>query len=163
MFQQEVLETSMVKIIYPRDWERLRLNCLQNANYQCQHCGIKDGTILESKRSKRPYIVYLHAAHQHQDIANKAPQLIALCPRCHMKHDRQQVNGNRRSGYGKLISTENLARAVHSSGLVMWVASDGLHWSINQYQGIASDPLDAVTQALLFLQAVPTAPTGQNQ
>jgi hypothetical protein len=153
----------MVKIIYPRDWEQLRLDCLQNADYRCQHCGIKDGTILESKRSGRPYILYLHAAHQHQDIANQTPQLIALCPRCHMRHDRQQANGNRRSGYGKLISTENLARAVRESGLLMWVESDGLHWQCNHLYGVAADPLEAVVQALIFLQATPAEHTEHNK
>ncbi len=153
----------MVKIIYPRDWEALRLECLQKAGYQCQQCGIKDGTILESKRSGRPYIVYLHAAHVDNDITNPTPQLIALCPRCHMCHDRQQTNGNRRSGYGKLISTENLARAVSSSGLLMWVESDGLHWSISEYHGVAEGPLEAVVQALSCLQTTPATPTEHNQ
>ena len=153
----------MVKIIYPHDWQELRLACLQSADYRCQHCGIKDGTILESKRSGRPYIVYLHAAHQHQDIENSTPQLIALCPRCHMKHDREQANGNRRSGYGKLISTENLARAVRQSGLLMWVENDGLHWKVNHIEGVANDPLEAVVQALDFLQAAVSEQTQHNQ
>ena len=148
----------MVKIIYPRDWQQLRLTCEAKADYTCQYCGMKDGTILESKRSGRPYIVYLHAAHLNQDIANQTPQLIALCPRCHLKYDRQQAAGNRRSGYGKLISTDNLARAVYQAGLTMWVENDGLHWQYKHFHGIAEDPLDAVVQALFFLQAVPTAP-----
>jgi hypothetical protein len=141
----------MVKIIYPRDWEQLRLDCLQNADHQCQHCGIKDGTILESKRSGRPYIVYLHAAHTHSDIENPTPQLIALCPRCHMKFDREQADGNRRTGYGKLISTENLARAVRQSGLLLWVENDGIHWTINQLHGVTQGPLEAVVDALTQL------------
>ena len=140
----------MVRIIYP-----------QSADYRCQHCDIKDGTILESKRSGRPYIVYLHAAHQHQDIENSTPQLIALCPRCHMKHDREQANGNRRSGYGKLISTENLTHAVRQSGLLMWV--DGLHWQCNHLHCVATGPLEAVVQALTFLQTTPAAYTEHNQ
>ncbi len=77
-----------------------------------------------------------------------------------MKHDRQQANGNRRSGYGKLISTDNLARAVSSSGLLMWVENDGLHWSFHHHQGVAEGPLEAVVQALT---AVATEPTEQKQ
>jgi len=153
----------MVRIIYPRDWEQLRLDCLQKAHYTCEHCGIKDGTILQSKRSGRPSIVYLHAAHADNDINNPTPALVALCPRCHMRHDRQQANGSRRSGYGKLISTENLARAVRESGLLMWVENDGLHWSIREYHGVASDPLEAVVQALSFLQTAPAEHTENNE
>ena len=149
----------MVRIIYPRDWEQLRLECLQNANYTCSHCGIKDGTILQSKRSGRPYFVYLHAAHSDGDITNPTPVLVALCPRCHMKHDRQRTNGSRRSGYNKLISTENLARAVRMSGLLMWVESDGLHWQFNHLHGVAQGPLEAVVQALSCLQTTPDEPT----
>ncbi len=80
-----------------------------------------------------------------------------------MRHDRQQANGSRRSGYGKLISTENLARAVRESGLLMWVENDGLHWSIREYHGVASDPLEAVVQALSFLQTAPAEHTENNE
>lgn len=155
MSRREVLRHKMVKMIYPRDWEQLRLACRQNAGYTCRHCGIKDGTIQISKRSGRPSILYLHAAHLHSDIDNPTPQLIALCPRCHMKYDRQQTTGSRRAGYGKLISTDNLARAVHKAGLIMWVENDGLYWQCNHLHGTASDPLDSVVQALSFLQMVP--------
>jgi len=80
-----------------------------------------------------------------------------------MKHDREQANGSRRSGYGKLISTENLARAVRESGLLMWVENDGLHWKVNHIEGIATDPLEAVVQALDFLQAAVPEPMQHNQ
>jgi hypothetical protein len=143
----------MVRIIYPRDWEQLRLDCLRSASYQCEHCGIKDGMILESKRSGRPYIVYLHAAHAYNDIDNPTPSLTALCASCHIRHDRQQATGNRRSGYGKFITTENLAQAIQQSGLLIWVENDGLHWKINQHEGTADDPPQAVTDAISSLAA----------
>ena len=41
------------------------------------------------------------------------------------------------------------------SGLVMWVENDGLHWQSKHFHGIAESPLDAVVQALSFLQTVP--------
>jgi 5-methylcytosine-specific restriction endonuclease McrA len=127
----------MVRIISPRDWEQLRLDCLQKADYPCQHCGMKDGTILESQRSKRPYIVYLHTAHHHQDMDNPIPQLLALCPSCHMKHDRQTDQSPHRTGYGKRISTQQLALTVKDAGLIMWVENDGLHWQIDSFTGVA--------------------------
>ena len=152
----------MVKIIYPRDWEQLRLACLQKANDTCEQCGSKDGAILQSKRSGIPSLVSLHAAHTDNDTINPTPVLVALCPCSHMRHGWQQVNGGARSGYGKHILTENLARAVRESGLLVWRENDGLHWSISQYHGVAKSPLEAVVQALSFLQTALAEPTRHN-
>jgi len=45
----------------------------------------------------------------------------------------------------------------------MWVENDGLHWQFNQLHGVASDPREAIVQALSFLQTASAEHTENNE
>lgn len=73
---------------YPPDWEALACACKERAGWRCEHCGVSQFTVIES-RTGQPYTVYLHAAHADhaQPKSHPAPQLLALCIRCHARYD----------------------------------------------------------------------------
>ena len=75
---------------YPRNWRELAIACKQRANWQCEECGVTQGTKRISKRTGAVYPIYLHAAHTAlHDTSNPQPELQALCPTCHGRHDWQ--------------------------------------------------------------------------
>lgn len=104
------------KHLYPNDWPLLRAQCLERAEYQCEHCGIEDETPARSERTGRPYIVYLHAAHKNHDKLNPSPELIALCPSCHGRYDYAYRERERRFWLERFKHRTLLARA----GLQAW-------------------------------------------
>jgi hypothetical protein len=75
---------------YPRNWRALAIACKTRANWQCERCPVKQRDVRISKRTKKPYTVFLHAAHvKLHDAGNPDPQLQALCPTCHALMDWQ--------------------------------------------------------------------------
>lgn len=77
--------------LYPKDWPKLANACREQANFQCQHCHIPQGSEKVSRRTGQLYKVQLHAAHANHDIDNPAPQLLCLCPSCHGKYDYEHL------------------------------------------------------------------------
>lgn len=75
---------------YPSNWNELARACKEEANWQCQECGIVEGAVVVSRRTGVVYTVHLAAAHLNHDIWNPQPQLQALCPRCHRRYDASQ-------------------------------------------------------------------------
>lgn len=94
---------------YPRNWEKLAALCKERADYQCEHCGIEQGSILISRKGK-PYRVYLHAAHINHDTTNRQPELRALCIRCHARYDYQQREREQRITLERLKHRIQLAK-----------------------------------------------------
>lgn len=80
---------SIQRGFYPEKWKDLARACKERANWQCEHCGIKQYSLVYS-RAGTPYIVYLHAAHKYHDKQNPTPDLICLCIACHSRYDHQQ-------------------------------------------------------------------------
>jgi hypothetical protein len=75
---------------YPRNWRELAIACKTRANWQCERCPVKQRDERLSKRTQKPYPVFLHAAHvKLHDTANPQPELVALCPTCHARMDWQ--------------------------------------------------------------------------
>ena len=52
--------------LYPSDWKLRAAACIARAGYRCEDCGTPHGVLRVGKKSKSPYIVYLHAAHINQ-------------------------------------------------------------------------------------------------
>ena len=90
----------------------------------------------------------------------RSPQAVlkALCPSCHMKHDRRTErasskrhntakSGAHRQGY-QLISATHLVREAHGAGLHISPQGDRYRWQIGDLHGIANDVLDAIGSAL---------------
>ena len=73
--------------LYPDNWEELAWACKQQAGWQCEHCGIAEGTPVVSERTGVVYVVHLGAAHLDHDPWNPTPRLAALCPSCHGRYD----------------------------------------------------------------------------
>ncbi len=71
---------------YPENWEAIAQACKELAGWTCQHCGIEQYALVES-RAGRPYIIYLHAAHVYHDQSNQQPELLCLCISCHARYD----------------------------------------------------------------------------
>jgi hypothetical protein len=139
--------------LYPSDWKLQAAACLARAGYRCEGCGIPHGVLRVGKRSKSPYIVYLHAAHVNHDPENPEAELKALCPACHMKHDRQtertpaSTASAHRHGY-QVISETCLLREARSAGLHIMQQGDRYTWQVGDLAGIATDVLDAIGSAL---------------
>src|SRR5205809_8020884 len=75
---------------YPRNWRELAIACKKRANWQCEVCHVTQGTERISHHTGAVYHVFLHAAHTTlHDTSNPNPQLQALCPTCHGRHDWQ--------------------------------------------------------------------------
>ena len=136
--------------LYPLDWKARAAACLERAGYRCEHCGIAHGVLRVGKRSKSPYVVYLHAAHINHDPENPQASLKALCPACHMKHDRRterKGTNARRQGY-QVVSTSRLLLEMHSAGLRISQEGDHFSWHVGDLSGMAIDLLDAIGSAL---------------
>jgi hypothetical protein len=73
---------------YPAEWEALAKACKEWAGWKCEHCGVAQFEVIES-RTGQPYMVYLHAAHADPELRKdaQAPHLLALCVRCHARYD----------------------------------------------------------------------------
>jgi len=71
---------------YPPSWEQLAQACKERAGWRCEHCGVEQYALVESRKGT-PYIIYLHAAHKHHDPRNPCPELLCLCISCHAKYD----------------------------------------------------------------------------
>jgi hypothetical protein len=136
--------------LYPLDWKIRAAACLARASYRCEHCGIAHGVLRVGKRSKSPYVVYLHAAHINHDPENPQAELRALCPACHMKHDRRTARKGptaRRQGY-QVVSTSRLLLEMGSAGLRISQKGDFYSWQVGDLSGLANDLLDAIGSAL---------------
>lgn len=96
---------------YPVNWEALARACKDAANWTCQHCGIPQFALVESRAGK-PYIIYLHAAHIHHDQDNQQPALIALCISCHGRYDYQHKQRVKRIELERLKHQKQLASRV---------------------------------------------------
>ena len=74
------------KKLYHPAFKKLSQACLEQANYLCQECGIRQGTERISERGNT-FKEQIHAHHINHDPWNPCPELIALCTRCHLKAD----------------------------------------------------------------------------
>ena len=136
--------------IYPADWKLRAAACLSRAGYRCEACGMAYGLLRIGKRSRQPYVVYLHAAHVNHDPENPQAELRALCPSCHMKHDRRTERTHvaaRKQGY-QVISASRLMIEARGAGLYISQQGDRYRWQVGDLTGIATDVLDAVGLAL---------------
>ena len=98
---------------YPKDWKtRIRPQILERALNHCERCGVRNHAhILRSKRNgaiyeyyygvddvigfEKPVKVVLTIAHLDHDITNNHPEnLMALCQRCHLRHDKEHHQAN---------------------------------------------------------------------
>jgi len=136
--------------LYPDHWKQCSQTCLERAGYRCEHCGIPHGTMRVGKHRHNLYFVHLHAAHINHDPHNPLAELRALCPTCHMRHDRQTERKQiaaRRQGY-QVVALTRLVAHAQSAGLHITQEESGCAWSIGDLSGIASDVLDAIGSAL---------------
>ena len=136
--------------LYPSDWKLRAAACLARAGYRCEDCGTPHGVLRVGNRSKSPYIVYLHAAHFNHDPENPQAELRALCPSCHMKHDRRTERTPmtaRKQGY-HVISATHLVIEARGAGLHITQQGDRYRWQVGDLSGIATDVLDAIGSAL---------------
>ena len=144
----------MQQNLYPADWKAQAAACLARAGYRCEDCGTPHGVLRVGKRSKSPYVMYLHAAHINHDPDNPQAQLRALCPSCHMKHDRRTERhpaAAHRKGY-QVVSTSRLLLEMRSAGLRITQEEDRVYWQVGDLSGLAHDLLDAIGSALHCLR-----------
>ena len=83
---------------YPPNWEELSLARRTQAGWQCEWCGIAQGTIRTGGKGK-PYKVVLTVAHlgtihadgrpgdKHDKRDVRPENLAALCQVCHLRYD----------------------------------------------------------------------------
>ncbi len=136
--------------LYPDNWKQRSQACLERAGYRCEHCGMPHGTMRVGKHRHNLYFVHLHAAHINHDPHNSQAKLRALCPTCHMRHDRKTERKQvaaRRQGY-QVVSLTRLIAHARSAGLFIMQEESGFTWSIGDLSGAASDVLEAIGSAL---------------
>ena len=156
----------MRKELYNERFEEEKLACKERAGWQCEailpwtgkRCPTRGGDELWSRRSKRKWIVYLHAAHLNNDPENPNAELICLCPSCHMRMDRAKEKLKRtsqhRRGY-ELTSKDRLVDAVNRAGLILTPLSEGYHWNVEgtDYEGSVTTAVSAVSHAIARLRS----------
>lgn len=79
---------------YPKDWEVIALRIKQQANWQCQMCGLKcissEMTVNTLDRSQRAiYRLEVHHINRKPED-NRIENLIALCSSCHLRQHRRK-------------------------------------------------------------------------
>ena len=85
--------TIQYKLYHPNFRRKLRLQCLANAGYQCERCGIKHRSFALNSLGEI-YIVYLQVAHVFaDDKTNPNAPLLCLCARCHRFYDHPRKSG----------------------------------------------------------------------
>ena len=156
----------MRKELYNERFKEEKLACKERAGWQCEailpwtneRCPTRDGDEKYSRRRKRKWIVYVHAAHVNGDPDNPTPELVCLCPSCHMRMDRQKENAERptqrRRGY-ELTSTDRLVEAAGSAGLTLSAGSEGYHWQVEGtvLEGSANTAVSAVGHAIARMRS----------
>jgi len=91
---------------YPKNWQRLALECKEHAHWRCQKCGVRHGTMRMSTWTGRLYPVWLQAAHTRHDPENENPELICVCPSCHWHFYRRP--GTRPAWYIEKLKHQKL-------------------------------------------------------
>lgn len=75
------------KHLYPDDWPEISRQCREQAGWQCERCGIRQGDDRISRRGNI-YKVVLMACHEDHNQRHRADaRLICLCCVCHWWHD----------------------------------------------------------------------------
>lgn len=138
--------------LYADNYQQRARECLTQAGGQCEMCGVRQGTWKLAKRSHEFYIVYLHTAHINHDPHNPHAELRALCPACHMRHDRRSEQARplplkpHRQGY-TVISVERLITQARGAGLTITPQEEGYVWEAGPFSGVAPDVLEALASA----------------
>jgi 5-methylcytosine-specific restriction endonuclease McrA len=108
---------------YSEDWtDRIRPDILKRDEYKCQHCGVKHRqyVLVDSSNNytliskdehdeykpfgAKTYRIFLQIAHKDNTPSNNDyGNLIALCPRCHIKMDKAHSNLLRISDKKKVL------------------------------------------------------------
>lgn len=144
----------MQQHLYPTDWHARAYACLKRAGWRCEACGVPQGILRVGKRSKQPYIVYLHAAHVNHDPDNQEAELRALCPSCHLQYDwrtERQPASPHRQGY-QVVSTSRLLVEMRGAGLLIRQEGERYYWQVGDLSGLANDLVDAIGSALHCLR-----------
>ena len=70
---------------YGKEWKTIRRTVLEDAEYRCQQCGV-------SIRGRQAHVHHREKRKQYKSRkqANMLENLVALCPSCHRRADRQQ-------------------------------------------------------------------------
>lgn len=83
----------MQRSLYAPDWELISLAIRERAEGRCEWCAAEHGQPHPVTGSR----VVLTVAHlNHEKLDNREVNLAALCQRCHLNHDREQHELNRR-------------------------------------------------------------------
>jgi hypothetical protein len=73
---------------YPANWQEIATACKARAGWRCEHCTIAHGDWRTSRRTGRPYRVWLQAAHKnHLERLREDAGLLCLCFACHARYD----------------------------------------------------------------------------
>lgn len=146
----------MNKHLYPRNWREIREAVKERSGHSCEECGIAEGTLMTSRSTGKHYILYLHAAHLGDNPRDgRQRNLRCLCPSCHMKLDRRQETGTRKSSHRRgyrLTTTDRLIAVMNVAGLVITETERGYDWSVDDLSGHATSAINAVADAIYYLR-----------
>jgi hypothetical protein len=109
----------MDKSRYPANWKEISLSIRARANGHCEWCGVEAGKPRDYEQKGRPVVLTVHhigvpypdgrPGNPHDKMDCRPENLVALCPRCHLKADlpshkatRQRKAEERRTAAGQL-------------------------------------------------------------
>lgn len=79
---------------YPTDWERIAFEVKEKAGWKCQQCGAQCRKPGEPFDTHKRTLTVHHIDHVPENC--EADNLIALCPKCHLRADAEHHVESRR-------------------------------------------------------------------
>lgn len=70
---------------YPPDWDAISLRIKEQAGWTCEKCGNRCRRPGEQFDTHRRTLTVAHINHVEMDCRDE--NLVALCPRCHLRYD----------------------------------------------------------------------------
>lgn len=78
----------MDKKRYPSNWKQLALAIKEKAQWKCQVCGMQCRKPGEPFDTHRRTLTVAHLDHTPENVSDD--NLMAMCPKCHLRYDAQQ-------------------------------------------------------------------------
>ena len=88
----------MDKARYPANWKDIALSVKEKAGWRCEQCGMQCRTPGESFDTHKRTLTVHHKDHVPENC--ELDNLIALCPKCHLRADAEWHVKNRRKRNG---------------------------------------------------------------
>jgi 5-methylcytosine-specific restriction endonuclease McrA len=98
---------------YPPEWNGIAKQIKEQAEWQCEQCGLKCRRPGEQFDTHKRTLTVAHINHVEMDC--RPENLVALCPRCHLAYDQTRKRMQRLAW--KRINKISLTKAIQTDEL----------------------------------------------